>query len=135
MQEMHNVIQHNLVHDHPCLKEIQSLLARFKSRPSVLAIAVIDCSVKQRLQRDTERLGLWNKVVVKTWFESSNESPSEFLRRANKFLREEFKDVFVPQEAVIDTGSYVMFITISSLASLMLFQHLEMRKLGCIKGT
>jgi len=103
------------------------------SRP-VAAIAVIDCMVKEHLAEGEKQR--WTTDVVQPWYDSSDRHTDDVLRRANCFLRdseEGFDGIMILLKA-FDTGSYVVFMTMPSLASVLLFQHLELRKLGCMQS-
>ena len=52
-----------------------------------------------------------------------------FLLRANKFLREHLVEGIQVVENVVKTQSYVAFLRMSELASLLLFEYLDAHKL------
>jgi hypothetical protein len=86
--------------------------------------------VRHHLKGRTESLEVWERNVVKGWFEPENvQNASVFLLRANKFLREHLVDGIQIIETVVKTQSYVAFLRMSKLASLLLFEYLEVRKL------
>jgi len=62
-----------------------------------------------------------------SWF-SDDEASDQFLLRANRFLREHVElSVRIVQD-VVKTQSYVAFMRLTSLASLLLFEYLGARK-------
>ena len=62
------------------------------------------------------------------WFRSSETSSDQFLLRANRFLREHVElSMYIVQD-VVKTQSYVAFMRLTSLASLLLFEYLGARK-------
>jgi hypothetical protein len=115
------------IHDHPQLDAIKAKVAQY-IRPEeqhVAAIAVVDIIVQEHLTRDDQTK--WQTDVVKGWYESRDAGPEVFLLRANRFLRELIGSIQILQRA-FETGSYVMYMTMSSVAALLLFEHLERSK-------
>jgi hypothetical protein len=93
------------------------------------AIYATHLMVRHHLKGHAESIGIWESEVVKGWFEN-DEDDSAFLRRANKFLRVHVvEDGIQVVNHVVKTQSYVAFLRMSRLASLMLFEYLEVRKL------
>jgi len=129
-------IKRGKVEGHALLDNIKKIVEHDKHRSSrpVAAIAVIDCMVKEHLAEGAKQR--WTMDVVQPWYDSSDRHTDDVLRRANFFLRdseEGFDGIKILLKA-FDTGSYVVFMTMPSLASLLLFQHLELRKLGCMQS-
>jgi hypothetical protein len=94
------------------------------------AIYVTDLMVRHHLKGHAASLGLWERDVVKGWFEPENvQDASVFLLRANKFLREHLVEGIQVVENVVKTQSYVAFLRMSELASLLLFEYLDAHKL------
>jgi len=106
--------------------------ARFKrldcSKEFAAAIFVTDNMVRHALSRHPESERIWERYIVKGWFENS-ESASAFLLRANNFLRTEFVNGISIVQTVVKTQSYVAFMRMPKLVSLLLFEHLEVCKL------
>jgi hypothetical protein len=95
-----------------------------------VAIYVTDLMVQHHLKGHVASLGLWERDVVKGWFEQENvQEVSVFFLRANKFLREHVVDGIQVVENVVKTQSYVTFLRMTKLVSLLLCEYLEVRKL------
>jgi len=103
------------------------------SRP-VAAIAVLDCMVQEHLKEGEKQR--WMTNVVKPWYNSSELLADDVLCRANIFLRNFYEGtggIKILLKA-FETGSYAVFATMPSLTSLFFFQHLELKKLGCLQS-
>lgn len=98
------------------------------SKESAAAVFVTDCFVRHHLgESDRESLRVWQQDVTRDWFENE-ESASVFLVRANRFLREHVLDGVSVLQHVVETKSYVALMFARRLASLLLFETLEARK-------
>jgi hypothetical protein len=100
------------------------------SKEFAAAIYVTDLMVRHHLRGHAASLGLWERDVVEGWFEPQNfQDALVFLLRANKFLREHLVGGIQVVENVVKTQSYVAFLRMHKLASLLLFEFLEVGKL------
>ena len=84
--------------------------------------------VRHSLRGHAESVQKWQQDVVKNWFQNGEEA-SAFLFRANYFLRKHIHNGTSVVNKVIETQSYVAFMRMTRLASLLLFEYLEPRKL------
>jgi len=98
------------------------------SKEFAAAVYLTDVMVHHHLKGHAESIRMWESEVVKGWFENDEDALS-FHLRANKFLREHVVDGIQIIEYVIKTQSYVAFLRMSKLASLLLFEYLQVRKL------
>jgi len=124
------------VGNHVLLDKIGSIVENDKhssSRP-VAAIAVLDCMVQEHLTEGEKQK--WMAIVVRPWYESSDLHAHDVLRRANIFLRNSYEGIGGIKILLkaFENGSYAVFMTMPSLASLLFFQHLELRKLECMQS-
>jgi hypothetical protein len=128
-EKVHGFLDH--VVEHKLLEEIRGKTRAYPRVPCVGAVAIIDKVVEYLLLRqskDAKRWGTWQDEVVGTWYSSGNQTPRAFLLRANKFLRRHV-DKETELMTYVTTWSYVAFMRMTSLASLLLFEYLEARKL------
>jgi len=133
LPEIDRLIKADKVMGHAMLDQIKLIVEKDEyrfSRP-VAAIAVIDCMVQEYLA-EGEKLE-WTANVVKPWYDSRELKTEDVLRRANIFLRKSINGIKILLKA-FETGSYVVFMTMKPVASVLLFQHLELRKLGCMQA-
>ena len=70
----------------------------------------------------------WENQVERSWF-YDDEPASDFLLRANRFLREQMTHSVCILQTPVRTQSYVAFLRMPRLASLLLFEYLNVRKL------
>ena len=84
------------------------------------AIFVTDKLVQHSLRHHAEIVREWQQDVVKNWFQNG-EKASAFLFRANFFLRTHLLNGISVVNQVIETQSYVAFMRMTRLASLLLF--------------
>jgi len=98
------------------------------NKPFAAATFVTDVMVQQSLKGHKESGLAWQQDVVKSWF-ANGEEASTFVLRANKFLREHFVNGTSVVTQVVETHSYVAFMRMTKLASLLLFAYLDTRKL------
>ena len=70
----------------------------------------------------------WENQVERSWF-YDDEPASDFLLRANRFLREQMTHSISILQTPVRTQSYVAFMRMPTLAALLLFQYLNVRKL------
>jgi Leucine-rich repeat (LRR) protein len=98
------------------------------SKPFAAAIFVTDMMVRHSLGGHPESVLLWQQAVVKSWF-ASGEEASAFLFRANVFFREHVVNGTSVVTQVVETQSYVAFMRMTKLSSLLLFEYLDARKL------
>jgi len=98
------------------------------SKHFAAAIFVTDVMVRHSLKGHAESVRLWQQDVVKNWFQDSEEA-SAFLFRANTFLRENVINGIGVVTQVVKMQSYVAFLRMTKLASLLLFEYLDARKL------
>jgi len=75
----------------------------------------------------------WVDFVVNGWL-SDDEPASEFLSRANTFLRQYSIDTMNVFESVVKTQSYVAFMQMPSLTASLLFGYLEICKLAHVSS-
>jgi hypothetical protein len=140
LQQMDDFFRCGILSAHPQLdaiiKKVDDYERRRKSswKVPVAAIAVVDCVVQHLLSGDESRLLKWQVDVIKGWYDSSDESPNEFLTRANEYLQEETKEIKVLQ-VPSPTNSYVVFMVMNSLVSSLLFQHLQFTKFQNLYST
>ncbi len=91
-----------------------------------------DRVVQHALRGNEERKDRWKEVVVNDWFNNTADAFPDFLMKANRFLREDLQrsikgmSIF---ESVVETQSYVVFMTMSRLTAFLLFGYLEAHKL------
>jgi hypothetical protein len=93
------------------------------------AIFVTDMMVRHSLCWHAESVRMWLQDVVKSWFQNG-EDASAFLLRANRFLREHLVNGISVVTLVVETNSYVAFMRMTPLASILLFGYLEARKMA-----
>jgi hypothetical protein len=98
------------------------------NKPFTAAIFVTDVMVRHSLGGHPKSELLWQQDVVKNWF-ANGEGASAFLFRANKFLRENVINGISVVTQVVETQSYVAFMRMTKLSSLLLFEYLDTRKL------
>jgi hypothetical protein len=126
---------------HPATTHPRWALPDFKSckcqKENAAGIFFTDRVVQHALCGNKESKERWKNEVVKDWFENKADTDSDFLIRANRFLREDLKvsikgmSIF---EWVVETQSYVVFIKMSGLAASLLFGYLEARKLDFVSA-
>eukprot|EP00802_Teleaulax_amphioxeia_P006502 Tamp_06506.p1 GENE.Tamp_06506~~Tamp_06506.p1 ORF type:complete len:693 (-),score=91.17 Tamp_06506:100-2178(-) len=92
------------------------------------AIFVTNSLVLHHLQRRADSLAIWKREVENNWFETDESAPA-FLLRANRFLRQHLIEEMIILNQIVETQSYVAFMRMTRLASLLLFEYLESRKL------
>ena len=92
-------------------------------------IFIIDMMVKKHLKESQEFAQKWETEVVQSWFHTDDESAADFLLRANRFLRVHIVNGINIVQSVVKTQSYVAFMRMPKLVSLLLFEYLELRKL------
>ena len=97
------------------------------SKKYAAAIFVTDKMARHHLRGHDDVVRVWQQDVVRDWFQN-NENASAFLLRANRFLRQHVVDGISVVNHVVKTQSYVAFMRMPSLASLLLFEYLEVRK-------
>jgi len=97
------------------------------------AVFVTAMMVRRHLQRHSEMFYKWEQDVVHGWFQN-DDTASEFLDRANKFLRTQIDGIGVVTH-VIKIQSYVAFLRMSKIASLLLFEYVDVRKSQDAAGT
>jgi Leucine-rich repeat (LRR) protein len=98
------------------------------NKPFAAAIFVTDMMVQQSLKGHAESGLAWQQDVVKSWF-TNGEEASTLVLRANKFLREHVVNGTSVVTQVVETQSYIAFMRMTKLASLLLFEYLDTRKL------
>ena len=91
------------------------------------SIFITDAMVQKRLERHPEKQQMWSSQVMGSWF-YDDETAEDFLLRANRFFRDHTKDSSCILQGVVETQSYVAFMRMTPLASLLLFEYLEARK-------
>jgi len=84
--------------------------------------------VRYYLKRHRESVRIWEQEVVQGCFGKS-EHASAFLLRTNHFLRKEVVNGMSIVQTVVKTQSYAAFMRMPKLASLLLFEYLEVCKL------
>jgi hypothetical protein len=84
--------------------------------------------VEHGLRGNEKAKQIWRENVVQGWI-YTDESVSDFLWKANRFLREHSVKGMSIFESVVETQSYVVFLKMSGLAAYLLFGYLEARKL------
>jgi hypothetical protein len=94
------------------------------------AITVVDCVVQQHLRY--AELHEWKTELVHDWYVSCSDAPEAFLLRANTFLRRVSIDGIRVLLKAFKTGSYAVYMKMSSMASLLVFERLEFTKHGCM---
>jgi len=102
-------------------------------KQSSAALFVTDMMVRRHLQRHAEMLRKWEQEVVHDWFGNA-ETASEFLDKANRFLQTQIDGIGVVIH-VIKIQSYVAFLRMSKIASLLLFEYVDVRKSQDAAGT
>eukprot|EP00802_Teleaulax_amphioxeia_P006519 Tamp_06523.p1 GENE.Tamp_06523~~Tamp_06523.p1 ORF type:complete len:520 (+),score=79.96 Tamp_06523:1013-2572(+) len=110
-------------HDLWSLDDFQRLGCR---KEDAAAIFITNRMVLHLLQRQSDSLAIWKREVENNWFENV-ESASSYLLRANRFLRQHLIDRTIILNQVVETQSYVAFMRMPRLASLLLFEYLEAR--------
>ena len=78
-----------------------------------------DSMVEHALLRNENGKRKWREIVVQGWFDQPDEPDSDFLLRANKFLRDpehSINDMCI-FESPVETQSYVTFTTMSGLVT------------------
>jgi len=130
--EMERLLSNGLVKSHPLLREVLAKGNKFKGKTGASAVSVIDCTVRECLAADPDKLEAWGSQVMAGWYEAEEDS-SAVLRRAKNFMQDSILSIQVPVGAAADTASYGMLMTMSPLAALLLFTHLELRKQGCLR--
>jgi hypothetical protein len=98
------------------------------NKPFAATIFVTDMMVQQLLKGHAESGLAWQQDVVKNWF-TNGEEASTFVLRANKFLREHCVNGTTVVTQVVGTQSYVAFMRMTKLVSILLFEYLDTRKL------
>jgi hypothetical protein len=91
-------------------------------------IFVTDTMVRHSLHWHAESVRMWRQDVVKNWFQNG-EDASAFLLRANMFLRKHLVNGISVVTLVVETQSYVAFMRMTPLATILLFGYLEARKM------
>jgi hypothetical protein len=71
---------------------------------------------------------MWSNKVVGSWFCDDDETADDFLLRGSRFLRDHIRHSMCILQGPEKTQSYVAFMRITSLASLLLFEFLAARK-------
>jgi len=89
--------------------------------------------VSRRTCMQKEAKQKWVDVVVNGWL-SDDEPASEFLSRANTFLRQYGIDTMNVFESVVKTQSYVAFMQMPSLTASLPFGYLESCKLAHVSS-
>ena len=84
--------------------------------------------VQQRLERHPEIQQMWSNKVVGSWFCDDDETADDFLLRGSRFLRDHIRHSMCIFQGPEKTQSYVAFMRMTSLASLLLFECLAARK-------
>jgi len=136
LPKIDELIKTGKVGDHSLMDKIKLIVdndMHSSSRP-VAAIAVLDCMVQEHLKEGEKQR--WMTNVVKPWYNSSELLADDVLCRANIFLRNFYEGtggIKILLKA-FETGSYAVFATMPSLTSLFFFQHLELKKLGCLQS-
>jgi len=114
-----------VAHRHPqLLLQVKDKTETFQGKPCVASIAIIDHMVKDLLRHNPSSLKFWQENVVRSWYSTSDDTCSDFFRRANNFLI-----LQVGFAALLLKGftiqSYVAFMRMSRLAACLLFGYLE----------
>jgi len=123
--------QASFAHGQWKLAEFEQLVC---NKEYVAAIFGTDMLVRRHLKGHAESVKMWVQNVVDCWFENS-ENAFEFITRANRFLKEHFLDGIRAGNHVVTIQSYVAFLWMSKLASLLIFEHVEVRKFENVSGT
>jgi len=111
---------------HKLLVRIRQKMTMGPKRPDVASIAIIDQMVEHMLENEHVNLARWKEIVVGNWYLSQQQTPGDFFSRANDFLRKEVDCMQLLQ--FVETQSYVTFIRMPKLASLIFFEFLEVCK-------
>jgi hypothetical protein len=126
---------------HPSTTHPLWTLPDFKSctcqKDNAAGIFFTDRVVQHALRGNEERKERWGKEVVNDWFNNTADAASDFIIRANKFLREDMEDSSMGMsifESVVKTQSYVVFLKMTGLAASLLFGYLEASKLAFACG-
>ena len=100
-------------------------------KPNAAAVYFTDCMVQGRLS--TPHKQKWEDSILQDWF-FSDEDVSEFLHRANRFLRDpqHSTDGMRIFERVVATSSYVAAMSMDGLAACIFFGYLEARRLDSL---
>ena len=98
------------------------------SKDYAAAIFVTHMMVRNSLKKHSESARIWEQDIVQGWFQSRENAPA-FLLRANHFLRKETINGMSVVQTVVKTQSYVAFMRMPKLVSLLFFEYLEACKL------
>jgi len=136
LPKINEFIDTGKIEGHLLMETIKKIVEKDQHRNSrpVAAIAVIDSMVKEHLSEGEKHE--WTTNVIQPWYDSSDLHTDDVLLRANNFVRDlegGFGGIKILLKA-FETGSYVVFMTMSSLASLLLFQLLELRNLRFVQS-
>ena len=125
-EEIHlRVDQKVVTHCHPkLLQQVKDKMKDFQAKPCVASIAIIDHTVQDLLGNNLSGLMVWQEDVVKSWYDSPDDTVSDFLMRANDFLRDSI-DGAALLLASFKIQSYVAFMRMPRLAACLLFGYLE----------
>eukprot|EP00960_Hanusia_phi_P069479 767101-Hanusia_phi.AAC.1 len=99
------------------------LAARGCRKQLVSVIFVTDELVRAHLSADSSIRGSWGRRVMSGWY-GNTEDAGQVLERMNKFLWAQVEATQVITD-VIDTGSYVCYMSMHKIACLLLFEYLE----------
>jgi len=120
-----------VAHRHPqLLLQVKDKMETFQGKPCVASIAIIDHMVKDLLRHNPSSLKFWQENVVRSLYSTLSETASDFLIRANDFLRLSFDGATLLLEG-FEIQSYVAFMRMPRLPAYLLFGYLETCKFGC----
>jgi hypothetical protein len=108
--------------------DFKRLQVHCRRKSCAAAIFVTDMMISDSLRAHPASVKEWQQDVVKNWFKNSEEAPA-FLFRANVFLRQHVINGISVVNQVVETKSYVAFMRMTHLSSLLLFEYLHTRKL------
>lgn len=98
------------------------------SKPHAASVFITDKIIQLNLKEHEESAQKWKRDVTQGWFENAEEEASAFLKTADTFLREHVVNGVRIIESPIRTNSYVAFMVMSRLASMILFEYSQVRK-------
>jgi len=130
-----HVGQKVVAHRHPqLLQQVKDKMETFQGKPCVASIAIIDHMVQDLLRNKPSSLKFWQENVVRSWYTTSDETVSDFLMRANDFLRLSIDSATLLLEG-FEIQSYVAFMRMPRLAACLLFGYLETCKFEFASST
>jgi len=120
-----------VAHRHPqMLQQVKDKMDTFQGKPCVASIAIIDHMVQDLPRNNSSSLKFWQENVVRFWYTTSDETASDFLMRANEFLRLSLDGASLLLEG-FEIQSYVAFMRMPRLSACLLFGYLETCKFEC----